>query len=214
MSASVWRWLAALLIVANLVLLVLHLRGGTANDEPRPTVPPLDPALPRLQLVQDLPKGQDLRADQCFSIGPLNSSLAQQRAEDRLRATALQLRSRQSLSDRDRGWWVFLPAGSRTEAIALTQQLAEDKLDDFFVVTRGEMENVVSVGLFENIDNARARQRQMMARGFQAELEIRRESAPQFWVDYQADAQLESAWRFILEASPGAQRRAIPCWDD
>lgn len=156
MSQSVWRWLAALLIVVNLVLLVLHLRGGTASDQPEPTIPALDPKLPRLQLVQDLPNGQGFPAGQCFSIGPLSSSLAQQRAEDRLRATALQVRSRQTQSDRDRGWWVFLPAGSRTEAMALTRQLAEDGQDDFFVVTRGDMENVVSVGLYENIDNARA----------------------------------------------------------
>lgn len=214
MSESIWRWLAALLIVANLLLLVLHLRGSGPSPEPEPSVPPLDPGLPRLLLVQELENGDDAVQENCFSVGPLSSLLALQRAEDRLRASARQVRSRQSLSDRDRGWWVFLPAGTRTEAMALTRQLAEDGQDDFFVVTRGDMENVVSVGLYENIDNARARQHQMISRGFQAELEIRRESTPQFWVDYRAEPGLDSAWRFILEASPGAQRRSIPCWDD
>ena len=214
MSESAWRWLAALLITINLILLVLLMRGGAADALPAPTIPELDPKLPRLQLVRDMVHTQELGGAPCFSIGPLSSSLAQQRAEDRLRATAQRVRSRQTQSDRDLGWWVFLPAGSRSEAMELTRQLAEDGQDDFFVVTRGDMENVVSVGLYENLENARARHRQMLARGFRAELEIRRESTPQFWVDYRADTRQESAWRFILEASPGAQRRAIPCWDD
>lgn len=214
MSTSVWRWLATLMLVANMVLLVLLVRGNSPGPEPAPTAPELDPGLPRLTLVRELPAAPNGSENACFSIGPLNSLLAQQRAEDRLRASAIEIRVRQTTSDRDRGWWVFLPAGTRSEAMALTRRLAEDGQDDFFVVTRGDMENVVSVGLYESINNARARQRQMITRGFPAELEIRRESVPQFWVDYRAEPGLESAWRFILEASPGAQRREIPCWDD
>ena len=214
MNASVWRWLAAVLVVTNIALLVLHLRGNGATPEPQPEMPPLDPRLPPLVLLHERPAPDRDETNDCFTIGPLNSLLAQQRAEDRLRVSASQVRSRQTSSDRDRGWWVFLAAGTRSQAMVLTRQLAEAGLEDFFVVTRGDMENVVSVGLYENIDNARARQRQVQARGFNAELEIRRESVPQFWVDYRSEAGSESAWRFILEASPGAQHRPIPCWDD
>ncbi len=214
MSPSLWRWLAALLLVVNVGLLVIYLRGDTGNPEPQHEIPPLDPRLPRLVLLHERPMPNTAESAECFTIGPLNSLLAQQRAEDRLRAAASQIRSRQTNSDRDRGWWVFLAAGTRSEAMALTRELAEAGLEDFFVVTRGDMENVVSVGLYEHIENARARQRQMLARGFNAEMEIRRESVPQFWVDYRAEPGLDTAWRFILEASPGAQRRTIPCWDD
>ncbi len=213
MSSSLVRWLVALLLMINMVLLVLQLRG-TTSPEPEAEIPPLDPRLPQLVLLHERPLPARVESADCFTIGPLNSLLAQQRAEDRLRASASQIRSRQTSSDRDRGWWVFLAAGTRSEAMALTRELAEAGLEDFFVVTRGDMENVVSVGLYENLDNARARQRQMQARGFNAELEVRRESVPQFWVDYQPDTGSESAWRFILEASPGAQHRSIPCWDD
>jgi len=209
-----WRWLAALLVVTNIALLVLHLRGNGGSPDPQPGIPPLDPRLPQLVLAHERPSPNRGDSADCFTIGPLNSLLAQQRAEDRLRASASRVRSRQTSSDRDRGWWVFLAAGTRSEAMALTRELAEAGVEDFFVVTGGEMENVVSVGLYENIDNARARQRQMQSRGFDAALEIRRESVPQFWVDYRGEAGQASAWRFILEASPGAQHRAIPCWDD
>ena len=214
MLGTHWRWLAALLVVINLVLLVLHLRAGNSTPEPESDIPPLDPRLPRLVLLHERPLAAPVNAGRCFMIGPLGSLLAQQRAEDRLRASASRVRGRQTTSDRDRGWWVYLPAGTRSEALAVTRNLAEAGLEDFFVVTRGEMENLVSVGLYENVDNARARQRQMQARGFNAELEIRRESVPQFWVDYRRDGGSDATWQFILEASPGAQHRSIPCWDD
>lgn len=214
MNSSFWRWLAAVLVVGNIALWVLQVRLHPHDPAPEAMIPPLDPSLPQLVLLHERPAPERTVTADCFTIGPLNSLLAQQRAEDRLRATAGRVRGRQTDSERDRGWWVFMAAGTRPEALALTRQLAEEGLEDFFIVTRGDMENVVSVGLYENIDNARARQRQMLTRGFEAEMEVRRESVPQFWVDYQAETGMESAWRFILEGSPGAQRRSTPCWDD
>jgi hypothetical protein len=216
MSPAVWRWLVAVLLIANCVALVLFLRGNGRADAPESTLPPLPTEWPRLVLAGEAVSGtvNSGQTRRCFSIGPLPSLLAQQRAEDRLRPVSSQVRTRQTVSDRDRGWWVYLPAGSRTQALDLTRQLAERGLEDFYVVTRGQMENVVSVGLFERVDNARARQRQVLDAGFSAQMEIRRESTPQFWVEYQADPGLEAPWRFIIEASPGAQHRAIPCFGD
>ncbi|MFP4209147.1 MAG: SPOR domain-containing protein [Wenzhouxiangella sp.] len=215
MNLAVWRWLVAVLLIANTVALVVYLRGDGQPEPPASTLPTLPDEWPRLVLVHETPSGRSPPpADQCFSIGPLPSLLAQQRAEDRLRPVARQVRARQTVSERDRGWWVYLPAGSRGQALDLTRQLTEQGLDDFFVVTRGAMENVVSVGLFEQVDNARARQRQVRNAGFNAQLEVRRESTPQFWVDYQAEPGVETPWRFIIEASPDAQHRAIPCFTE
>ncbi|NDY94892.1 SPOR domain-containing protein [Wenzhouxiangella limi] len=216
MSVAVWRWLVAVLVIANTFALVIYLRGDVRPDPPAPAVPALPAEWPRLVMAAEAPETADDSGseEECFSIGPLPSLLAQQRAEDRLRLVADRIRTRQTVSERDRGWWVYLAAGSRGRALDLTRQLAESGLEDFFVVTRGDMENVVSVGLFENIDNARARQRQVREAGFNAQMEIRRESTPQFWVDYEVDPELEAPWRFVIEASPNAQHRAIPCFGD
>lgn len=213
MNLAAWRWLVAFLLMANILALVVYVRGDARPEPPDTTLPALPAQWPRLVLAAETVPGalNSAAVDQCFSIGPLPSLLAQQRAEDRLRPVASQVRSRQTVSERDRGWWVYLPAASRSQALDLTRQLAERGMEDFFVVTRGDMENVVSVGLYENVANARARQRQVREAGFDAQMEIRRESTPQFWVDYRADPGLEAPWRFIIEASPGAQHRPIPC---
>ncbi|MEE4295065.1 MAG: SPOR domain-containing protein [Wenzhouxiangella sp.] len=211
-----WRWLTAFLLVANILGVVVYVRGDAQADPAAPAIPPLPAQWPKLVLVGEASAaaGSAQTTEKCFSIGPLPSLLAQQRAQDRLRPLTRLVRARQTVSERDRGWWVYLPAGSRSEALNLTRELAEQGMEDFYVVTRGAMENVVSVGLFAQIDNARSRQNEMRQEGFNAQLEIQRESTPQFWVDYQAEPDVETPWRFIIEASPGAQHREIPCFGD
>lgn len=214
MNMSLWRWVAIGLLTLNLILLLWWLTG--AEPEPvRPDIPPLDESLPRLELVAEMANGpQDPNAELCYSIGPLPTLLSQQRAEDRLRPFASAVRSRQTTADSDRGWWVYLPASNRAEATSLSRELAQRGVEDYYVVTSGAMENSVSVGLYESIDNARGRQARIRALGFNAQLEVRRESIPQFWVDYRIAPDERSPWRFIVRASPGAQHREIPCFDD
>ncbi|MEE4330142.1 MAG: SPOR domain-containing protein [Wenzhouxiangella sp.] len=211
----IWRWLAAALLVANVLLLLLFLRGAPPAEQEQGAIPALDPELPRLELVNELTNGDASAGEEaCYSIGPLSSLLAQERAEDRLRPFALSLRSRQTRADSDRGWWVYLTAGNRAEAVGLTRRLAEQGVEDFYVVTSGDQENTVSVGLYEDIDNARGRQARIRALGFNAQLEVRREIIPQFWVDYRIVVGERTPWRFIVRGSPGSRHREIPCWDD
>jgi len=210
-----WQALALVFLTLNLLLGLLWLTSGTPPEPQRAPLPPLDPALPELALVTEIAQAeQDPDAELCYSIGPLATLLSQQRAEDRLRPFASAIRTRQTSADSDRGWWVFLPTGSRAEATSLSRELAERGVEDYYVVTSGAMENNVSVGLYERIENARARQTRIRAMGFNAQLEVRRESIPQFWVDYRIAPDERSPWRFIVRASPGAQHREIPCWDE
>lgn len=213
MNALDWRWIGVGLLAANAVLFIL----GQLGSEPPPTrdgeMPALDPALPIAELVEQ-PRGQsEPTSASCYTIGPLPTLLAQQRAVDRLRSFSSEIAARQTMADSDRGWWVYLPTNSRNEALAMTRRLAERGVEDYYVVAGGDLENAVSVGLYENIENARQRQRQIRAMGFDAQLEVRRENAPQFWVDYRVEPGESPPWRFIVRASPGAQRLALPCSD-
>jgi len=215
MTAPIWRWIALILLALNLGLGLFWLNSGSETDPERTTAPPLDESLPRLELVTELAvEPVNPTAERCYTIGPLPTLLAQQRAEDRLRAFASAQRSRQTTADSDRGWWVYLPASSRAEATSLSRELAQRGVEDYYVVTSGAMENSVSVGLYEDVNNARARQSRVRSLGFDAQMEVRRETIPQFWVDYRIAPEERSPWRFIVRASPGAQHREIPCWDE
>lgn len=213
MSDSTWRWIAVGLLAGNIVLFLVYQLTDSSPAEPN-RIPPLDPSLPRIDLVRDqhVDAATGTTTTGCYTIGPLPTLLAQQRAADRLRPYVDRLQTRQTSADRDRGWWVYLPAADRSEALALTRQLAEQGVEDYFVVAGGALENTVSVGLYENLDNARQRQSRIRALGFDAQLEVRRETAPQFWVDYRVGGGEAPPWRFIVRASPGARRVAIPCF--
>ncbi|WP_376695733.1 SPOR domain-containing protein [Wenzhouxiangella sp. EGI_FJ10305] len=208
-----WRWIAVALIVVNAVIFVIGRLGAAPPPERDGELPELDPNLPRAELVDAMGGDEDGSGPTCYTLGPLPTLLAQQRASDRLAPFTSRLQTRQTEADRDRGWWVHLPAADRSEALGLTRALAERGVEDYYVVAGGSLENAVSVGLYENIENARDRQRRIRAMGFNAQLEVRREKVPRFWVDYRVEPGESPPWRFIVRASPNAQRVRVPCTD-
>ncbi len=208
-----WRWITVALIAVNAVIFVIGRLGASPTSDRDGELPELDPSLPRAELVGSPGNGEGESGLACYTLGPLPTLLAQQRASDRLAPFTSQLQTRQTEADRDRGWWVYLPAADRSEALGLTRDLAGRGVEDYYVVAGGSLENAVSVGLYENIENARDRQRRIRALGFDAQLEVRRETVPQFWVDYRVEPGESPPWRFIVRASPGAQRVQVPCSD-
>jgi hypothetical protein len=209
-----WRWMTLGLLALNVAVAFGFLFSNAPAETDSVEIPPLDAGINQPRLVAEVVPVMPIEPTgaSCYTLGPLPTLLAQQRAEDRLRPFVSELRLRQTSADHDRGWWVYLPAASRSEALQLTRQLAEAQVEDYYVVAGGDLENSVSVGLYQSIDNARNRQARIRALGFNAQMEVRRESIPQFWVDYRVEPGEDPPWRFILRASPGSQRMTIPCF--
>lgn len=211
----VWRGVAITLVALNLILLALRGLAPPVAVEQARDIPPLPEDVPGIDLVSELPAAvAPAGTDLCYTIGPLSSLLQQERAADRLRPFAKSVRVRRTEADRDRGWWVYLPPMTeRQDALDMARRLAEAGVEDYYVVTSGDMENTLSLGLYEHQENARRRQARIRSLGFDAQMSVRREEAPQFWVDYRIAPDERSPWRFILRASPGAQHFEIPCFD-
>ena len=204
-----WRWIAVILIVLNGALFSLK------AIEPAPPVvvtAPVESGQNSIQLVREIWPGGSETATRCYSLGPLPTLVQQQRAEDRLRPFAGEIRIRRTEADRDRGWWVFLVASNRAAALELAQDLARRGIDDYFVVADENLPEAVSLGLFEDRGNARQRLAEIRAMGLDAQLSIRREDVPQFWIDYSIGPEQRSPWRFILRSTPGAKHFEIPCF--
>ncbi len=209
-----WRWAALGLLALNIAAGFAFLLVEPAVESETVEIPPLQAGVNQPQLVAEIVTSatSEPTGPSCYTIGPLPTLLAQQRGEERLRPFVSELRLRQTSADHDRGWWVYLPASNRSDALQLTRQLAEADVEDYYVVAGGDMENSVSVGLYQSIDNARNRQARIRSLGFNAQMEVRREQIPQFWIDYRVEPGEDPPWRFILRASPGAQRMTIPCF--
>ena len=122
----------------------------------------------------------------CAALGPFETQSDLRRAMDLLTPLVDRIQFQESSSVTTRGYWVYLPAfGTRDAALKSARQLNAAGVRDYYVVTAGDHENTVSLGLFRDRDNASRRQAQIAALGFPARLEERTEVERAFWIEYE-----------------------------
>ena len=120
----------------------------------------------------------------CERIGPFLTQADLRRAVNALTPVVQQIQFQETRALARRGYWVFLPARSnRDAALAVARELSAKGLRDYYVVTSGERENTVSLGVFRELDNARKRLAEVQGMGFAAELAERNEDVPNYWID-------------------------------
>ena len=73
---------------------------------------------------------------------------------------------------------------TRNEALAAARELSKLDIKDYYVVTAGEHENTISLGVYRDTENAQSRLQELSNYGFKAQKEVRVEQWPEFWLDY------------------------------
>ena len=99
-------------------------------------------------------------------------------------------------------------AGSRELALQTARTLSGNGITDYYVVTAGEQQNTISLGIFRDLENATKRHDAVAALGYDPTIEPRTEQTRQWWIDLAAAPGF--AWKDLLpdveqEASP------LPC---
>ncbi|HWT15559.1 MAG TPA: SPOR domain-containing protein [Patescibacteria group bacterium] len=111
-----------------------------------------------------------------------------------------------------RGYRVYLPAsGSREAALAAARQLATRGVRDYYVVTAGDQENTISLGLFRDGDNAARRRDEVKALGLDVQLSERTEDTPEYWLDYAVSPAQQFDWRDRVPDRLELSARDLPC---
>ncbi|HET9048554.1 MAG TPA: SPOR domain-containing protein [Chiayiivirga sp.] len=192
------RALIALLLMMNLVVaLWLWLRPTVATDAAAPmtdTTPSLVLLSEEASSVAGVPQAAEpdgppeptpgLDHLECLEIGPFLTQADLRRAMNSFSVGAERIQFRETRATANRGYWVFLPAQrSREEALARARELSGKGLRDYYVVTAGARENTVSLGLFQDRNNAQARFDEVRALGFDAQLQPRSDEIPNYWID-------------------------------
>jgi hypothetical protein len=122
---------------------------------------------------------------ECYSIGAFKSKADSQTLLEELKNKVIKIRSREVVSSQEIGYWVFLPAmKTRSEALAAARELSKLEIKDYYVVTAGEHENTISLGVYRDTINAESRLQELSNYGFDAKKEVRVEQWPEFWLDY------------------------------
>lgn len=218
-AAALWNWLAV---------------PATPVPPPpviEPGVPPLillaeqaagtDPELAELVAAPEPPVAVPAGAGQpvCLEIGPFANQSALREAEQALAAIGHVHAVRETVERRSRGFWVHLPpASSRDQALTMARRLAEEGVDDYYVVTAGDSENTISLGLFRDRANAERRRREMVERGYPAQLTDRVEEQVIHWLTLRQQAEGPDGagiadWRPHLAAAADLGAEPVLCGD-
>ncbi len=215
--------------VVVMLLLVLNIGAlawiaSTYRDEPKVVRTENTDGVPSLVLLSERsPIGQIPEVahvpinsnadDACTTIGPFSSRSAVRSAITALTPLTRRIQFREGKLERSRGWWVFLPTFSdRDSALSSARELSERGVKDYYVITAGDQQNTVSLGLFHDRDNAEKRQRELAALGVQAEMGERTELDPGFWIDFAQPADATVDWRAHIGTDTSIEARSIDCF--
>lgn len=222
------------MFVRVLFLLLLALNIGSAcwlAFAHRPSSKPFaatDRGVPELKLLSELepdiavtgaelsgaPESvTDLANDDCRTIGPFPSQADVRNAMNALTPSVKRTRSRQQTVTEARGDWVYLPAfKTREEALDAARALAAKGVHDYYVVTAGDQQNTVSLGLFRDAGNAERRRVQIAALGFSPQLVARTEDLPEYWLDFATDQNAAFDWHKALTNAPNLKEKKVACF--
>ncbi|MFK7957898.1 MAG: SPOR domain-containing protein [Lysobacterales bacterium] len=216
-----WLWVLRggffLLLLANLAYYAVN---ASQTRRSPVALPPLPIGVAELQLIAEreaemLVTDGDLGGtitSECFALGPFTNQSDLRRSAQALSPYVAASRQRQDQRLVDRGFWVYLPAvATREEAINQARSLSEAGLNDYYVVTGGDRENTVSLGLFRDQSNAMRRQRSLQGLGFQAEIARRQEEAVVYWLDYRRAGE-EAPWQGVVASLTSVSHKPVPCF--
>jgi hypothetical protein len=186
-----------------MLLFALNIGGASwllfANRPPAEEVPATDPGVPRLELLAERDSGEvdhaelasapespaDLANDQCRSFGPFPTQADTRAVMNVLTPLTKRIRMREEHATQTRGYWVFLPAmATREQALATARALSAKGVRDYYVVTAGDQQNTISLGLFRDQGNAERRRAEIAALGLGPKVNARTEDLPVYWLDF------------------------------
>ncbi|HZP66728.1 MAG TPA: SPOR domain-containing protein [Rudaea sp.] len=219
--------------VSFLLLLALNIGGGlwlyfTPQQQHRPTFAASDPGITKLVLLSERERAgeanaaelaaapesaADLRNDTCVSIGPFPTQADMRAALNALTPLVSRIQYREAHATETRGYWVYLPAqSSREQALAMARQLSSKGVRDYYVVTAGDQQNTISLGLFHDLANAEKRRNEIASLGFRPEMAARTEELPVYWVDFAQDSRNPVNWRSRIASQPDLRQQAVTCF--
>lgn len=169
-------------------------------------------APPAAQAVDELNAAPDPlgAAAYCLSLGPFQTPSDLRHAMNLLMPQVSRIQFRELPATAVRGYRVFLPAaGSREQALKTARELAAHGITDYYVVTAGDQQDTVSLGVFRDLANAKQRHDQIAALGYSTVMEPRTEDVPQWWIDIATVSEID--WRALLP-DPELTSRPTACF--
>jgi hypothetical protein len=148
----------------------------------------------------------------CTRIGPFPSQSDMRRAMAALTPLTERIQFKETRAVKSRGWWVYMPAfATRDLALTNARALAAQGIRDYYVVTAGDQQNTISLGLFRERSNAENRRKELIGLGFEAAMRERTDEAPEYWLEYAVAPSRAFHWKDRLPDASGIDGTPTEC---
>jgi len=123
----------------------------------------------------------------CLSIGPYESRNALETLSNWLQTQNMPSKERvEEIRTRER-YWVYLEPQDAVTAKAQLEELKNKGLSDYYMVSKGDMKNAISLGLFSSQDSVNRRFVELEREGYNPVVVPQHKISRVFWMDAQID---------------------------
>ena len=159
-------------------------------------------------------KDEPVESRVCWQIGPFNEEVSARQVVGRLAEVGIVLRLQAIDLAAGSDYWVYLPPeGSRNTAIKLLRELQAKKIDSF-LITKGDLVNGISLGLFSQKARADAVFSKRIDQGYSPEIKEIVRINQEFWLilDERESGKLtDDLWQKIIQGNEMLERRKNYC---
>ena len=175
---------------------------------PEPELLEPDEDLVMIESLTELQPPSSGGAISCQTLGPI-MAVAQLRSLDgKLGELGLESRRRTTGDQKAIGYWVYLPAMERSQALEIKARLDKHKDKDYYI----GKDNLVSLGIFKVKSRADARLGQIRKLGLEAVLEARYRKDTVHWLDIDRQSGAAVDLGAVLEEYPGISLQEQACY--
>lgn len=135
----------------------------------------------------------------CLLVGPFGDQGLAQNLIQRLEALELQPRLESVEVPEDPGYWVYLPPELSQKAALRKLHELQSKNIDSYIIPRGEIALGISLGMFSRAELARQRREELVALGYEAQIQELSRSHRELWVALSPSQAAQVADQFWLE---------------
>lgn len=153
-------------------------------------------------------------AQTCYSLGPILEEKDSKKLELKLKQSGFKAKHKAIADKEPKSFWVYFPAEKTLDdAKAVVEQLKIAKVDDYFIIRKGNFNNAVSLGLYNGYSRAKIRVGQLKKLGFNPKIQTRYREVTRHWLDFQETDSKRlktSVWDKVQKDNP-LQKLARPC---
>ncbi len=189
--------------------------GGTGDGSPVVASPPgaaeARPEAADISLVQELTASEPPAAVtpslNCHVLGPFPDDSEMKAVEARLNQLGYLPRVRTSAVEVENGYWVYLPAMEREEALEITRMMKQNNDLDYLIL-KG---NAISLGVYDSTSRVDTRLKMLHKYGLEPVVEPRLTTRTAYWLDLDQRVDESGILKTIQGEYPDVQALDTAC---